>query len=359
VTIVDDDVYEVDETVVLSASVSGLSVTDATLTIVDDDRVTISVSDTALLLEPLYARSADGDYSVDLATGSYTLTLSTEPTSEVCVTTVSADPNPSADAPPVVIVHPKRGNSGSATQTHCVEDVATPLTIKFFNIDPVDKNQRQATITHTVSSSDSRYDGIEIPDVRVTVRPKDRSLTPRPTTTTGGGGTPSGGGNPSGGGTQSGGGAPNETLVFASAAVTRSVAENSPAGTPVGDSVTANNPDGDTLQYSLTGPDAALFDINPSSGQITVKTGANLDYETKTSYTITVTVTNPNGATATTQTTINITNITLPDQAANYDTNNDETLDTNETLNAVQDYANNQLTLQQLINIIKTYLNNN
>ena len=66
--------------------------------------------------------------------------------------------------------------------------------------------------------------------------------------------------------------------------VTREVAENSPAGTAIGEPVAAVDPDGDTLTYTLStgehsrGRDhAALFDIDANTGQLRVK--EPLDYE--------------------------------------------------------------------------------
>ena len=72
---------------------------------------------------------------------------------------------------------------------------------------------------------------------------------------------------------------------------TRSIAENSAAGTNVGAAVDADsNPNGHTLSYSLSGTDASSFSINSSTGQITVGSGTSLDYETKTSYSVIVTM---------------------------------------------------------------------
>ncbi len=65
----------------------------------------------------------------------------------------------------------------------------------------------------------------------------------------------------------------------------RRIVENSPAGSAVGDPVTAVSPSDETLSYTLTGEAADSFVINAASGQISVKPGATLDYETKTSYT--------------------------------------------------------------------------
>ena len=69
---------------------------------------------------------------------------------------------------------------------------------------------------------------------------------------------------------------------------TRSVAENTAAGTNIGAAVSATDVDNHTLTYSLGGTDADAFDIVSTSGQLQTK--AALDYETKTSYTVTVTV---------------------------------------------------------------------
>ena len=78
--------------------------------------------------------------------------------------------------------------------------------------------------------------------------------------------------------------------------VTRSVNENSAAGTNVGAAVTAtSNPNNYTLAHALSGTDASKFEIGSGTGQITVKSGTNLDYETKTSYSVTVTVTASGG----------------------------------------------------------------
>ncbi len=81
------------------------------------------------------------------------------------------------------------------------------------------------------------------------------------------------------------------SAITSADAVSRSVAENSAAGTNVGAAVTAtSNPNNYTLTHSLSGTDAAKFEIGSSTGQITVKSGTNLDYETKTTYTVVVTV---------------------------------------------------------------------
>ena len=81
----------------------------------------------------------------------------------------------------------------------------------------------------------------------------------------------------------------NSAPTFPGATATRSVAENTVAGTNIGAPVSATDDDaGDTLTYSLEGADADSFDIVASSGQL--RTRAALDYEAKSRYAVTVRV---------------------------------------------------------------------
>ena len=75
----------------------------------------------------------------------------------------------------------------------------------------------------------------------------------------------------------------------------RSVNENAAADAPVGDPVAAEDEDGDTLTYSMSGADADSFGINEDTGQISVADGTALDYETQTSYSVSVEATDPSG----------------------------------------------------------------
>ena len=68
----------------------------------------------------------------------------------------------------------------------------------------------------------------------------------------------------------------------------RSIAENAAPGMDIGAPVAAEDPESDTLTYSLGGTAAASFDIETSSGQL--RTKASLDFETKSSYSVTVNV---------------------------------------------------------------------
>ena len=74
-----------------------------------------------------------------------------------------------------------------------------------------------------------------------------------------------------------------------------SVDENAPEGAVVGVAA-AGDPDGDSLTYSVSGTGAAefnnVFNFDTATGEITVKSGANIDYESShKSYSVTVSVT--------------------------------------------------------------------
>ena len=75
--------------------------------------------------------------------------------------------------------------------------------------------------------------------------------------------------------------------------VAREVAENTAAGSAIGDPVIAEDEDSDVLTYTLSGTDASSFDIDWATGQLMTK--AALDEETKGSYTVIVRATDPAG----------------------------------------------------------------
>ena len=87
-------------------------------------------------------------------------------------------------------------------------------------------------------------------------------------------------------------GASNAEPSFSTTPATRTLPENSGAGTDIGAAVTATESDsGDTLFYSLNGSDAGSFDIDSSNGQIKTRTGVTYDFEgSKKTYTVTVNV---------------------------------------------------------------------
>ena len=122
---------------------------------------------------------------------------------------------------------------------------------------------------------------------------------------------------------------------------TRKVAENTPSGTNVGAPVEASDPD--VLTYSLSGTDAASFDINRATGQLMTK--AALDFEdtenpTSNEFVVGVTATDPFGAMTTAQVTIMLTDVNEDPSvsgAASIDhAENGTELDINTETNAVQ-----------------------
>ena len=80
----------------------------------------------------------------------------------------------------------------------------------------------------------------------------------------------------------------NTAPTFSSPPTSLSVNENSADGTDVG-TVAATDADGHTLTYSLDTTTAGSFVID-SDGLIEVKSGADLDHESKSSFSATVTV---------------------------------------------------------------------
>ena len=76
----------------------------------------------------------------------------------------------------------------------------------------------------------------------------------------------------------------------------------------VGAVVTATDPNGDTLTYSLGG-DAGSFDIDQMTGQIRVKPATKLNLEAKPTYMVTVTATDPGGLSDSVDVTIKLTDV--------------------------------------------------
>ena len=107
----------------------------------------------------------------------------------------------------------------------------------------------------------------------------------------------------------------NRPPEFGANTAGRSVPENSPQGTTVGAAITATDPDdGDTLTYSITGPNPGGFTIHSTSGQLLSGPAENYDFEdsAKDSYAVTVTATDPHGGSASTDVTITVTDENEP-----------------------------------------------
>ena len=155
----------------------------------------------------------------------------------------------------------------------------------------------------------------------------------------------------------------NVAPEFPSGPATRSIAENTAAGTNIGAPVAATDANGDTLVYSLEGTDAASFDIDSSTGQL--QTLAALDYEDKTTYTVVVRATDPAELSDTIDVTINVTDVddtpvdpVVPvDPVDTYDTNETAGIQIDELFNAIDDYFDDDvdLSIDDLFEVIDAY----
>ena len=118
-----------------------------------------------------------------------------------------------------------------------------------------------------------------------------------------------------GGGRSEGGGAygilvrrTNQPPVFTEGANTqRFVAEDVANLTNLGAPVSATDPDGDTLIYTLEGPDAASFLLNSANGQLA--TGVALDYEAKVAHFLIMRVHDGHGGRDTIVVTVRVTDV--------------------------------------------------
>ena len=100
----------------------------------------------------------------------------------------------------------------------------------------------------------------------------------------------------------------NQPPVFTEGANTqRSVAEDAANPTNLGSPVSATDPDGDTLTYTLEGPDAASFSLNSANGQLA--TAIELDYETKPAHHLIMKVYDGRGGSDTIVVTVRVTDV--------------------------------------------------
>ncbi len=102
----------------------------------------------------------------------------------------------------------------------------------------------------------------------------------------------------------------NSAPEFSDITLTRSVAENTAAGSNIGDVIPpATDADADdTLTYTMEGTDASSFTFDTSFRQIKTKSGVTYDYESKSSYSVTIKVSDGE-ASDTVGVTINITDV--------------------------------------------------
>ena len=157
----------------------------------------------------------------------------------------------------------------------------------------------------------------------------------------------------------------NEAPEFASATTTRSVAENTAAGENIEEPVKATDLDGDTLTYTLGGDDAASFDIATSTGQLMTK--AELDFETKDSYTVTVEVSDGKDDLGDADTAIDdtitvaitVTDVDDTDEPddlmTRYDANENGKIDKSEVYTAIDDFFDDVITKADVFTLIDLF----
>ena len=163
---------------------------------------------------------------------------------------------------------------------------------------------------------------------------------------------------PSTGGGGGGGGVfvPSKPPAFSGGAEREiTITDNAASGANVGEPVTVADAANFGLTYSLTGPDAAFFTIDQSTGQISVAPGTTLDYqEGKNTYIVEVTARNTSGS-ATTRVTITLTSAVLGPLGSRYDENNNSVIELEEVLAAIADYFEDGISLDQVLEIIRLY----
>ena len=99
----------------------------------------------------------------------------------------------------------------------------------------------------------------------------------------------------------------DEAPAFGVADAELEVAENTATNTNIGDPITAADPEGGAVTYSLAGANAGLFDVDSSSGQ--VKTKSALNYEAASTYSVSFTASDPQSKSASIDVTIKVTDV--------------------------------------------------
>ena len=213
--------------------------------------------------------------------GTYTVVLGTQPTADVTVTVAG-------HAGTEVTLTP---SSGTLTFTRTNWSTARTVTVTARN--DTDTTNDRVTLTHSATSTDPGYNGIMIGSVVVTVTDNDVVTPPQPV---------------------------NAPPEFGGSSATRSMDETvggGAAGTAVkvGAPVTAVDPDGDAIEYSLSGTDRDKFDIDRNTGQLLSRAGERYDHEEKSSYEVRVSASDGEGGTDTIEVAISINNVSEAPEA--------------------------------------------
>ena len=274
ISVTNDDIDEDDETFLLNLkyvhnifgknmivdasgnacdSVDGCEVT---VTIVDDDTAGVTVSKSAITVTE---ENTTGD--------TYTVVLDSQPTANVTIT-IGGQTAADITAAPTPL-------------TFTTTNWGTPQTVTVTAGNDTDTATDTHSLTHSATSTDTKYSGISIANVGVTVNDDDSA---------------------------------NSAPTFSMSTESRTLAENTAAGQNVGGTFIATDSDNDTLTYTLEGTDAGSFDIVTVSAaaRIRTKSGVTYNYEVKASYTVTVKADDGNGGTDTVTVNITLTDVNEP-----------------------------------------------
>ena len=157
----------------------------------------------------------------------------------------------------------------------------------------------------------------------------------------------------------------NRPAEFADGETTnRSAVQGVEPGTDVGRPVSASDPDGDPLTYTLGGDDPESFDIDASTGQLLTKAG--LDAATRARYSVTVSVTDNKNAGGgryaaiddTITVKITVTTVELSEIAKKYDADEDGLISMDAAVQAVNDYFSGDITRDEAVEVIAFYFEN-
>ena len=124
----------------------------------------------------------------------------------------------------------------------------------------------------------------------------------------------------------------------------------------------ASDANGDALTYALSGTDAVSFAIDSDTGQL--MTLADLDYETKASYSVTVAASDSGGLSDSIDVTITVTDVDERqpafDPLAEYDADISGAIEKDEVIQAINDYlfgvGADAISKDDVIEIINLYL---
>ena len=304
---VDDRVSLTHSAMSADSDYDGIAIASVAVTVTDNDGTGVHVSKTSLTVR-----------EEDTAGNSYTVALSTQPTANVTVTVAG---HAGTDVTP---------SPTTLTFTSLNWETAQTVTVKAGDDD--DMANDSVTLTHSVASTDTDYQGITISSVAVTVTDNDRTTPP----ITGGGG--------------GGFGAAFEAPQFVDGFRTsRPLEENARPGDAVGDPVAATHPQNSEITYSLSGTDAARFTVDEETGQI--RLGQAIPLELGQTYTVNLTGTDSGGTGA-----IIIVDIVVAEAGFHrYDLNKNGSIEKDEVLAAVADYFAARIEKPLVLEVVSLY----